>query len=85
MDTGFLNFCPRCGRQDLDREEHGSPGTALCRACGTLFSVLSVLFGEKQVVVAQQGGAAGPQAESSSTKVATGTGTVPGDGEPDGT
>ena len=51
MDVGYLNFCPRCGRQDLDREGHGSQGTALCRACGTLFSVMSVRFGEKVVPV----------------------------------
>ena len=70
MDTGYLNFCPRCGRQDLDREEHGSPGTALCRSCGTLFSVLSVRFGEKTVRVT--GGGA-------STRVATGAGPVPED------
>ena len=64
MDTGYLNFCPRCGRQDLDREEHGSPGTALCNACGTLFSILSVRFGERMIVIA--GGK-----DKTSTKVST--------------
>lgn len=37
-----LNFCPRCGKQDIDTERHGSPGNGVCRACGTIFSVLSV-------------------------------------------
>lgn len=63
---GYLNFCPRCGRQDLDRDGHGSPGTALCRACGTLFSVLSVRFGEKMVVLS-----------GDTAKVASGAGAVP--------
>lgn len=72
MDTGYLNFCPRCGRQDLDREVHGSPGTAMCGACGTLFAILSVRFGEKMVVLA------GGQ-EMKDAKVATGAGPVPED------
>lgn len=71
MDSGYLNYCPRCGRQDLDREAHGSPGTAECRSCQTLFSVLSVRLGEKRVVVLPGGAAR-------STKVATG-GPVPED------
>lgn len=70
MDTGYLHFCPRCGRQDLDRDVHGSPGTALCKACGTLFAILSVRFGEKMVVLA------GKEADA---KVATGAGPVPED------
>lgn len=72
MDTGYLNFCPRCGRQELDREVHGSPGTAMCGTCGTLFAILSVRFGEKMVVIA------GGQ-EMKDAKVATGTGPVPED------
>lgn len=68
MDTGYLHFCPRCGRQDLDRDVHGSPGTALCRACGTLFAILSVRFGEKMVVLSNQ-----------DAKVASATGPVPED------
>lgn len=65
MENGYLHFCPRCGRQDLDRESHGSPGTALCNACGTLFSIMSVRFGEKMVAI------------DKATKVATGAGAVP--------
>jgi len=72
VDTGYLNFCPRCGRQDLDREVHGSPGTAMCGTCGTLFAILSVRFGEKMVVLA------GAQ-EMKDAKVATGAGPVPED------
>jgi hypothetical protein len=73
VDTGYLNFCPRCGRQELDREVHGSPGTALCKGCGTLFAILSVRFGEKMVVLS--GGKDG----AADTRVATATGPVPED------
>lgn len=66
MENGYLHFCPRCGRQDLDRESHGSPGTALCNGCGTLFAILSVRFGEKTVAVVDK-----------LAKVATGAGAVP--------
>jgi hypothetical protein len=65
LENGYLHFCPRCGRQDLDRESHGSPGTALCNACGTLFSIMSVRFGEKMVPIEK------------AAKVASGTGPVP--------
>jgi hypothetical protein len=67
LEKSYLHFCPRCGRQDLDRESHGSPGTALCNGCGTLFSILSVRFGEKMVAVDKTAGG----------KVATGAGAVP--------
>lgn len=67
MENGYLHFCPRCGRQDLDRESHGSPGTALCNGCGTLFAILSVRFGEKTVAVV----------DKLASKVATGAGAVP--------
>lgn len=70
MEKGYLHFCPRCGRQDLDREAHGSPGTALCNACGTLFSILSVRFGQKMVVIADPkvASAAGPVPEEPSVE-----------------
>jgi len=47
-----LNYCPRCGKQDIDVEKHGAAGTGMCRSCGTLFSVLSVRMGQTDVVVA---------------------------------
>jgi len=50
----FLNYCPRCGKQDIDAERHGSPGIGMCRACGTLFSVMSVRMGEKVVPVSPE-------------------------------
>ena len=68
-----LHFCPRCGRQDLDRESHGSPGTALCNGCGTLFAILSVRFGEKKIATA-----AGPVPEDPSVET---TLPVPDDAE----
>lgn len=48
-----LNYCPRCGKQDIDTDKHGATGTGICRACGTLFSVLSVRMGQKDIPVAQ--------------------------------
>jgi hypothetical protein len=48
----YLNFCPRCGKSDIDREGHGSPGIGVCRDCGTLFSILSVKLGQRLVQVA---------------------------------
>jgi len=39
-DDDALRFCPRCGGNDLDRESYGSPGTAICRTCDTMFQVL---------------------------------------------
>jgi hypothetical protein len=40
MADDALRFCPRCGGVDLDRESYGSPGTAICRTCDTMFQVL---------------------------------------------
>lgn len=48
----FLNFCPRCGKQNIDPDRHGSPGIGFCNDCGTLFSVMSVKLGEKLVPLA---------------------------------
>ena len=45
----FLNYCPRCGKSNIDSERHGSPGIGLCNDCGTLFSVMSVKMGEHVV------------------------------------
>ncbi len=45
----FLNFCPRCGKQNLDTNVHGSPGTAICRDCETMFAVLSAKLGKRRV------------------------------------
>lgn len=46
-----LNYCPRCGKQDIDPDRHGSQGIGLCRACGTLFSILSVRMGDLTVPI----------------------------------
>ena len=48
----FLNFCPRCGKKNIDPDRHGSPGIGFCNDCGTLFSVMSVKLGEKLVPLA---------------------------------
>ncbi|MEZ4367494.1 MAG: hypothetical protein R2939_14645 [Kofleriaceae bacterium] len=37
-----LRYCPCCGGADLDLTSHGDPGTGVCRACGAVFTVLSV-------------------------------------------
>lgn len=46
-----LNYCPRCGKQDIDPDRHGSQGIGLCRGCGTLFSILSVRVGDLTVPI----------------------------------
>lgn len=46
-----LNYCPRCGKQDIDPDRHGSQGIGLCRDCGTLFSILSVRMGNLTVPI----------------------------------
>jgi hypothetical protein len=45
----FLNYCPRCGKSNIDSQSHGSPGIGLCNDCGTLFSVMSVKVGKNVV------------------------------------
>jgi hypothetical protein len=37
----LLRYCPRCGGTDIDHESYGSPGTAICRACQTIFTIVS--------------------------------------------
>ena len=57
---GYLNYCPRCGKSDIDLDRHGSPGVGFCRDCGTLFSVMSVKLGEKVVPLAEVAGSKDP-------------------------
>ena len=60
-----LNYCPRCGRSDIDRDRHGSPGIGVCRDCGTLFSILSVRLGEKVIPLGTATGLGGSPVETS--------------------